>query len=392
MLRDHRTARSRHPLVWVGLVAGAVGLLLAAGGCGGVGEEGDTQDPDASQGPTPAPTTALTVADLPDFVLQGSDVPVELELVPTLNESQVEYTADYELPDPEASLTGFRSVSSTVSLSNRAFPSLDDVRALQRHTEEAVEIPSTDGFGEKSILYRVTVLADHANHHIYYGYIKQAGLTATVIGVQGTLPGASPEEVEATLAGILLLMQSQEARLLGSGSAAAAIAEPTPTPRVFTRFDLPGFVLQRSDVPAGLDLLSTDEDSEVEYSVGYELPDPEASLTGLRSVSSTVHIGDRGFPSLDDVRALQRHTEDAVEIPEISGFGDESILYRVTVLADHAEHHIYYGYINFGGLSATVIGVQGTVPEPSLEEIEATVADILVLMQSQEARLLASSS
>ena len=134
MLRNHQKVHSRHPLVWLGLVAGAIVVLLAAGGCGVAGEDSDTLDPDASQAPTPAPTTTLTVLDLPNFVLQRADVPVELEFVPVDNRSQFEYTVEYELPDPEASLTGWRSISSTVRLGTQSFPSVADVRSLQRHT------------------------------------------------------------------------------------------------------------------------------------------------------------------------------------------------------------------------------------------------------------------
>lgn len=216
MLRVHRTAQSRRPLVWMGLVVGAVGILLVVGGCGIVNEDTETT-PTAPVEPTPAPTPAVTRLDLPDLALQRSDVPIELEVVGADYESDVEYKVEYGLPDPEASLTGLRSVANAVRLGNASFPSLADVRSLQRHVLDAVEIPDTGNFGDESILYRVTVLADHAEHHIYYGYINQGGLGATVIGVQGTLPDASAEEIADTIGDILLLMQLQEDRLLASG-------------------------------------------------------------------------------------------------------------------------------------------------------------------------------
>lgn len=214
MLRDRRTTHSRHSLVWIALIVGAVAMLLAVGGCGGVDEDVDAPDSNASEDLTPTPPKALTSFDLPDLVLQRSDIPLELELVAIEQDSELEYKTEYELPDPAAGLTGLRSVSSVVRLGNASFPSLDDVRSLQRHTLDAVEIPNTSTFGDESILYRVTVLADHSEHHIYYGFINLGEVAASLIGVQGTLPEPSPAEVEATVADILLLMQSQENLLL----------------------------------------------------------------------------------------------------------------------------------------------------------------------------------
>ena len=370
-------------------------MLLAFSACGGAAEEPETLDEEAPalQEQTPAPEELFTAADLQNVVLQRADVPAILQRIPIDNETQVEYTVNYELPDPEPTSTGLLSVSSSVRFEARVFPTLSDVRALQRHTLDAVEIPNTGNLGEESVLYRVTVLANKAEHHVYYGYIKRVGLRATLIVFKGTLSDPSPEEVAATLADVLVLMESQAARLFGSDPSAFGNTGPAPTEaRVFTRLDLPGFVLQRSDVPASLDLLNTQDDSEVEYIVEYELPDPEASLTGLRSVSSTARIGNLNFPSVADVRSFQRHTQDAVEIRDIGVFGERSVLYRVTALANKAEHQIYYGFIDYGGLSAALIAVQATLPEPSPAEVDATLPGILLLMQSQEARLLASGS
>ena len=93
-------------------------------------------------------------------------------------------------------------------------------------------------------------------------------------------------------------------------------------------------------------------------------------------------------PSLSGVTSLQRHVIDAVEIPSVGNLVDASVLYRVTVQAGLADHHVYYGFINHGDLGATLIAVQGTVPAASPEEVEATVADILLLMQAQADLLL----